>query len=69
MEDLGEVGVLTHPVAAAADVDDVTVVQEPTAGNSRPKPSTDTAMRGARRQPDYTRSSFGKPSALSPTNC
>ena len=29
MEDLGEVGVLTHPVAAAADVDDVTVVQEP----------------------------------------
>ena len=28
MEDLGEVGVLTHPVAVTSDVDDVTVVQE-----------------------------------------
>ena len=29
MEHLGELGVLPHPVAVAADVDDVTVVQEP----------------------------------------
>ena len=29
MEDLGEVGVLAHPVAAAADVDDMAVMQQP----------------------------------------
>ena len=29
MERLGEVGVLAHPVAAATDVDDVAVMQEP----------------------------------------
>ena len=29
MEDLGEVSVVTHPEAVAADVDDVAVVQEP----------------------------------------
>mgnify|MGYP001114284387 CR=1 FL=1 len=28
MEDLGEVGVLTHPVAVAVDVDDMAVVQQ-----------------------------------------
>ena len=28
MEDLGEVGVLAHPVAAAADVDDMAVMQQ-----------------------------------------
>ena len=28
MEDLGEVSVLAHPVAAAADVDDMAVMQQ-----------------------------------------
>ena len=29
MESFRELGMVTHPVAVAADVDDVTVVQEP----------------------------------------
>ncbi len=67
MEDLGEVGVLPHPVAVAADVDDMTVGGGPGSGKAvvvtslhGPSCSIHESLIGERRVSGYNSSFPGQ---------